>query len=354
MNLKCNGLILMGLLFGTHLFADDGTGLKTSAAVDMVGTFKGNKESSADDSFNVREAEIMLTAPIDQTFNGLLSFAAHREDGVALAEIHEAYISSSKLVPRSNIRVGQFFLGVGRLNRFHRHEWPTIYAPKVHEEFFGPEGALDSGIEYSYLAPLPFYLDTTLGLTNGWTYGHSHNAGEKPKKPTHYARVASYVELPANGGAQLALNYLSRTDAQENLMTLNGLDFTAKWRDTGVLNLLVQGEVWHRTKKPKDAEAENTLGLYVMPQYAIDSQVFVGLLMEYYSVLSLKDVVGKSINNTNIGFVPTLTYKASEFSSLRLAYNRSTYHRADQDDKIEQRVEVQATFMIGAHPAHDF
>ena len=354
MNFRCQQLALFMLLVSSPVLADDGSGLKTSAAVDMVGTFRGDKESTADDSFIVREAEILLTAPIDQTFNGLLSFAAHREGGFAVAEVHEAYISSSKLIPRSNIRVGQFFLGVGRLNRFHRHEWPTIFAPKVHEEFLGKEGALDSGIEYSYLAPLPFYLDTTLGVTNGWTYGHSHNEGEKPKKPTHYARVASFLELPGNGGAQVALNYLSRTDAQDNEMTLNGLDFTAKWRDAGVLNLLLQGELWHRKQKPKDAAAENTLGAYVMPQYAIDSQIFVGLLVEYYSVLSLKDAIGNAVDNSNIGFVPTLTYKASEFSSLRLAYNRSTSHRADQDDKVEQRLELQATFMIGAHPAHDF
>jgi hypothetical protein len=347
-------LLVFPAFAAASLMAQDGTGLKISAAVDLVGTFKADKDSTADDAFNPREAEILLSAPVDQTFNGQLSFAAHREGGAAMAELHEAFISSSKLIPRSNIRVGQFFLGVGRFNRFHRHEWPVIFAPKVHEEFFGKEGALDSGIEYSFLAPLPFYLETTIGVTNGFTYGHSHKEGEKPKKPTHYGRVASYLELPGNGGAQAALNYLSRTDAEEREMTLTGLDFTAKWRDAGLLNFFVQSEVWHRTLKPKDAKADESIGAYILPQYAADSQWFLGLMVEYFSVTSLKDAIGNAIDNSNIAYVPTITYKASEFSSLRLAYDRSTYHREDQSDKTEQKVEVQATFIIGAHPAHDF
>ena len=342
------------LLIGQTAFSDDGTGLKTSASVDMVGSFKANKDSGAKDEFVIREAEIILTAPVDQVFTGLLSFAAHREEGVSIAEVHEAYVSTSKLIPRSNIRAGQFFLGVGRLNRFHRHEWPFIFAPKVQEAFFGVEGALDSGIEYSYLAPLPFYLEATLGLTNGWTYGHSHNEGEKPKEPTHYGRLATYLDLPYEGGAQIAYNFLSRTDFVGDRVTLNGLDFAAKWREAGLLNVLVQGEVWLRGKKPDEGELEKTLGSYLLTQYAVDSQVFVGLLIDQYTVLSLEDLTGNHVSNSILGLAPTVTYKASEFSTLRFAYDWQLDRQKDREDRTDARLEVQLNYMIGAHPAHDF
>jgi hypothetical protein len=201
---------------------------------------------------------------------------------------------------------------------------------------------------------VPFFLEATFGVTNGYTYGHAHDAGEKPKKPTHYARLAVYNELPWNGGAQTALNYLSRTDALGTQMTLAGLDFTAKWREAGVLNFLLQSEVWHRTLKPEGAESETTLGAYVLPQYALDSQFFLGVLFDYYTVLSLKDAIGQSIDNAVIGVVPTLTYKASEFSTLRFAYHHETSSRDDRSDENDQRLEFQANFTIGAHPAHDF
>jgi len=352
-------ILSLGLLCGlsslSHTaLSQDGTGLKISAAVDTVGTFKANKDSGASDEFIVREAEILLTAPIDQLFQGQLSFAAHREEGLSVAEVHEAFISTSKLIPRSNIRVGQFFLGVGRLNRFHRHEWPMVYAPRVHEAFFGAEGALDSGIEYSYLAPLPFYLEATVGVTNGWTYGHSHNEGEKPKKPTHYGRLATYLDLPLEGGAQVAYNFLSRTDAANDKTTLNGIDLTAKWRGGGVLNFLLQGEAWLRDKEPHGGISEKTFGAYLLPQYAIDSQLFLGVLADHYTVLTLKDITGKSIDNSIVSLVPTVTYKASEFSTLRVAYDWQLDKQKGRDDRTDSRFEFQANFIVGAHPAHDF
>ncbi|HYX36988.1 MAG TPA: hypothetical protein VE954_28135 [Oligoflexus sp.] len=346
--------LMMAGFISSPVWAQDPSGLKISASVDLVGSYKADQKSTAEDKFAPREAEIILTAPIDATFDGMLSFAAHQEEGEAVSELHEAYIRSSRLIPRSNIRAGQFFLGLGRLNRLHRHEWPIIVAPKVHEAFFGEEGALDSGIEYSYLAPLPFFLETTLGVTNGFTYGHAHDEGEKPKKPTHYARIATYFDLPAQGGAQIALNYLSRTDAESTTTTLTGLDFTAKWREAGVLQYLVQSEIWHRTLTPDGGTSEETLGAYVLPQYAFDAQLSLGILIDYLSVLSLKDAAGNTVDNSILGVVPTLTYKASEFSTLRVAYNHSQTQREDQADSTEKRLELQATFIMGAHPAHDF
>lgn len=349
------GLALTFIVASPALYAvEDGTGLKMSASVDMVGDFKANEGSAAADRFDIREAEILLYAPIDHLFDGLMSAAAHREGGVSMLEMHEAYIGSTKLIPRARFRLGQFFLGIGRLNRFHRHEWPFIFAPKVQQEFFGAEGALDSGGEYSLLAPLPFFLELTAGVTNGWTYGHSHNEGEKPRKPTHYGRIATYIELPGEGGAQAGVNYLSRTTASGDRMTLAGLDLVAKWRQAGILTFLLQGEGWQRTKKPQLGDEERAVGAYLFPQYALGATVQAGVLLDYYTVPTLKDIAGIKIVNSESHVVPTITYKASEFSSMRLAYDWSVAKQDRQPDRKNQAIQVQATFMIGAHPAHDF
>ncbi len=342
------------IMWTQNLLADDGSGLKTSASVDIVGAFAPTEKSSATDRLDVREAEIILYAPIDHIFDGQLSIAAHREDGAAFVEIHEAVISSSRLIPRSRFRIGQFFLGVGRLNRFHRHEWPFIFAPKVQMEFFGAEGVLDTGAEYSFLAPLPFFLELTTGVTNGWTFGHSHSQGEKPRMPTHYGRVATYFGLPGEGGVQTGFNYLGRTTAQGDEMTLLGIDATAKWRSAGVLNLLLQSEVWHRTKKPATGEEERTIGAYLFPQYALTSEWQAGVLFDFFTILSLKDITGSNVANSENRIVPTITYRPSEFSSLRLAYDWSVAKQANQQDRENHELQMQATFMIGAHPAHDF
>lgn len=346
---------VLAWIFGaTSLLADDGTGLKTSVSVDMVGDFRVVEDDTASNRFDVREAEILLYAPIDHLFDGLLSAAAHREGGVSMFEVHEAVFSSSKLIPRSRFRLGQFFLGVGRLNRSHRHEWPFIFAPKVQQEFFGIEGALDSGGEYSFLTPLPFFLELTVGVSNGWTYGHAHNEGRKPRTPTHYGRIETYRSLPGKGGAQTGFNFLSRTTAQGDKTTLLGIDLTTKWRSGAILNVLMQGEAWLRVKKPLASEEERTLGAYLFPQYALSSQIQVGVLLDYFTVLTLKDIAGGKIANSENRLVPSITYKPSEFSSLRLAYDWSLAKQDGQPDKKKQAIQTQATFMIGAHPAHDF
>jgi hypothetical protein len=199
------------LLFTTCAFSEQkGTGLDIAAAVDIAGQFgpEGSRRIDA------REAEFVFFAPIDHLFDGMLSFAAHKEPTGFFAEVHEAYIGSTKLIPRSRFRLGQFFLGFGRLNQFHRHDWPFTTAPKYHTQFFAFEAASDTGVEYSWLTPLPFYLDLTIGLTNGWTFGHAHGFGTFPQAPTHYLRALTYFDLPGKGGIQTGLNYVGRRDDQ--------------------------------------------------------------------------------------------------------------------------------------------
>jgi hypothetical protein len=68
----------------------------------------------------------------------------------------------------------------------------------------------------------------------------------------------------------------------------------------------------------------------------------------------LKDITGSNVANSENRIVPTITYRPSEFSSLRLAYDWSVAKQANQQDRENHELQMQATFMIGAHPAHDF
>ncbi|NRA44827.1 MAG: hypothetical protein HRU09_07725 [Oligoflexales bacterium] len=334
--------------------SNDGSGLSTAIAADLVGAFNLSKEDGgAKDSFDVRETEISFYAPIDHLFEGILSIAAHREGGEALYEVHEASISTSKLVSGLSFKLGQYFLGIGRLNRFHRHDWPFVSAPKVTNEFFGSEGVLDSGAEASYLFPSSVYINLTAGVTNGWTYGHSHNEGKKPKIPTHYARLSSFFE-PADLGLATGLSYLSRTSAEEEKLQLIGFDGVAKIQSGSFPRFLLQTEAWHREVTPKTGDKSQSAGTYVYPQYGFSKSLSAGCRFDYFTVLSLKDANGSKIANSQYGFVPTLTYKSSEFASFRLAINHETTTQKNQDTTKKQYAELQSIFILGAHPAHDF
>lgn len=335
-------------LFSLPLFAMEGTGLQISGSADILGQFGLNSGTGATDRLDVREAELLIYAPADHLFDGQVSLAAHGEGSIPRFELHEAYVGSSKLIPRSRFRVGQFFLGIGRLNQFHRHDWPLISAPTYHRQFFAPEGLLDTGVEYSFLFPLPIFLELTAGITNGFVYGHVHNTvGSKPVQPTHYLRLATYADLPADGGVQVGLNYLGRRGSEGIDRGFYGLDITAKWKEAKVTKFLLQSEIWYRKMRTTTDETKS-LGVYVLPQYALSEDFFVTLRFDYYSVTS------SPVKNYEAAVIPMLTYKPSEFSQMRLAYTHTGEYQDTSFVRTSRVVELQAVFILGAHPAHDF
>ena len=327
---------------------DDGTGLQISLAVDALAEFSKEKNS-----LEIREAELGFYAPIDHNFNGTLSVAAHQEDGSAMFEIHEAFIDSHKIIPGFSARAGQFFLGIGRLNQIHRHDWSFISPPKFFSEYFGGEGVLDSGLEVSYLLPLPFYLDVTAGIMSGWTFGHSHNMGSKPIIPTHYFRLKTFIDGGDAFGLALGLNYLGRKSHEKESLHFWGFDAIAKG-DLFEKEYSLEFENWVRLKDPEANESELSTGFYVFPQYELMESFKTGLLFDYYTVLSHKDRNDNKIENYNISISPTLTYHSSEFAHFRLAYEYSKEVEAGQDDINKHTVNFQTVFILGAHPAHDF
>lgn len=348
-------LFLLVLFSAMGAVADEGTGLRLSGAVDITAQYNLSKGNDNPTNIIPRGAEFMLMAPIDHLFDGTLSFAAHGNENAGV-ELHEAWIGSSKLIPRSRFRLGQFFLGVGRLNQFHQHDWPFISTPRVHQEFFAFEGVFDTGLEYSFLFPTPFFLELTAAVTSGFVFGHSHlrATASPPKIATNYARLATYVTLPWEGGSQIGISYLgNRSNSNLDLLLL-GLDFTAKWKELKRNLLLIQSEVWYRERRPAGSPVEQALGFYVYPEYSLGEDLYLGLRLDYYSILNLRDRVGQPLTYVEWNLAPTLSYKPSEFATFRLAYNRRPEIDSLSGNRVQQYLEFQSIFILGAHPAHDF
>lgn len=327
--------------------------IQTSAAIDITAPF--DFDDSTDNKLDIRSAELLFFGPLDPTFDATLNFAAHNEEGEFHAELHEAYLSSSKLIPSSRFKAGKFFLGIGRLNQFHQHDWPFISAPRVQAEFFDEEGIADSGGEFSTLLPLDSYWDVTVGVTNGYTYGHSHDAGRKPRVPLHYVHPVNYIDFGSNGGLQWGANYVGRTDADGVQMQLYGLDFVFKKMEGKVVDFLLQSEIWYRNMKAPEEDRTEDIGAYIYPQVALNERLFAGVRVDLFSELSRTfQSDGSKQDNLNYGVVPTLTYKHSEFTLFRAAYGYDVETFKGESDTIHQKIELQIVSILGAHPAHSF
>jgi len=211
------------------------SGLEIGLAGDLVYSQSLNSKSGADEKLRLRGAELVLYGPIDHVWEGRLSLAAHDEAGQTNFEVHELYVESHSLLPSTSVKIGQFFLGIGRLNRFHQHDWPFTTAPKVHRDFLDKEGVFDAGVETSTLLPTQQYLKLTLGLTSGYRYGHVHSSGTKPKVPTHYLRLNTFFPMRAASGVEWGASYLGRTNSQNEKNQLLEINLTAKWREGRIL-----------------------------------------------------------------------------------------------------------------------
>jgi len=348
-------LFIVSAFFSASLFALDVTGLEVSLAGDMVYEQGLNKTSAATDKLKMRGAEMSFFAPLDHRFDGNLSAAAHDENGETVFELHELYFGSTKMIPRSRFKIGQFFLGIGRLNHIHQHDWAFIEAPKVHETFLDEEGVFDAGIEYGYLLPTSFYLDLTVGVTSGHRFGHAHTSGSKPLVPTHYMKLATFSEFSSTNGLLFSLSYLGRTDEQKNHTHLTGAELVVKWREGKRLIYQIQSEAWFRTSKNRADIVSEQTGLYLFNQYGISESLLIGLRLDGYKDLSKRNALtNKKINNIDYASALELTWKSSEFVSTKLGVTHSFTREEGVTLSKDTKALAQFVFILGAHPAHSF
>lgn len=314
-----------------------------------------NKDSAAQDKLTMRSGEILFYAPVDHIFDAQLSAAAHDEGGETNFELHELAISSNKLIPGVRTKVGQYFLNIGKLNPTHQHDWYFTKVPMVQESFFADEGVLDTGVEFASLLPLPFYVDLTLGVTSGYKYGHSHTSGSKPKAPTHYARASFFKEFSSSAGLEYALNYLGRKDTSGTALSITGIDLTFKKQTLKTLDYLVQSEFWFKREAPKNSSANEHLGGYLYFQKGLSEMWSLGLQTGALKELSKKDAITKKkLNNISYELAPKVSYKASEFSTLRLTMSHQFTREEGLTTSKDTQALMQFIFILGSHPAHNF
>ncbi len=326
----------------------------------MGASFDAVLPSSFDDASqnkaSLRGAEVALYGPIDHLFDGAMFINGEDEDGEFHVSVEEAFLSTSKLIPQSRLRAGKFLLNIGRLNTFHMHDWPFVTAPRVFREFFSPnnaaltaEGAKDTGFEYTWLVPVAQFFEITIGAVNGYCYGACTTPNDRPPHPTFYAHPSTFFEFGAGRGMLVGLSYLKRADATKLTSELSGIDLTYKVREGKTIKWLVQAEGYFQEQRSPTLNDGRQGGFYVFPAYGLDSEWNFGLRADFFSQLN-------GAKEKTYAAVPTITFKPSEFSTFRLAYSHETTERAgtDLNDLNDRQIQLQWTYHLGAHPAHDF
>jgi hypothetical protein len=345
---------LLILFVPCHLLSQDNTGMKFGINVDQV--LKSDLDKN-DHVYKPREVELTFYGPINHLFDGNISAAAHEEDGEFKFELHEAWVSSSSLVKDFEFKAGQYFLNIGRLNKTHRHEWPFISPPKFFEQMFEEEGVRDSGLEVTYRIPGELNLSLLAGIASGRTFGENESSanGKQPNLPTNYLRFGYFFEAFGWNGFDIGLNYLNRIDGEGNQSLFFGLDFIGKKKEGSSLKHLIQNEIWFKQTSLDDGSKDrNEIGTYFYYQYGINNDWAIGPRLDYFSDLTREDSAGNSVSHYDVRGVLSLTYKPTEFMRFKLDYSYGFEKEGGMEIQQTNMLEFQITFLLGAHPSHDF
>ena len=321
-----------------------------------AGTFSGRENR-----FFPREVELSLFGQIDPYARADVRIEAGEstpgaETGVSLAE---ATITLLALPYGTQAKLGQMRNRFGWSNVIHEHDLPWVDRPDVYRVFLGEEGLVEKGVEATWVPDfLPFYVELLGGVFNG-DNETAFGLG-RLRQPLATGRARAFFELTDTMGLQVGLSAANGVTPDQLKSTLLGYDLKYKYRPDGWLHpLLTLGSE----------------GIYSIREQTNEAGFFEKKTKDrfgWYGWAELQPwrrwALGARYDATqypvNSGFQwavePYVTFFPSEFLRFRLAYKHTERTHRDGFDlnggsgRIADELFFQATFILGAHPAHQF
>jgi hypothetical protein len=319
-----------------------------------AGTFAGRENR-----FFPRELELSLFGQVDPYARAEVRIESGEEapgveTGVGLAEAHLTLLA---LPWGTQAKLGQMRTRFGWSNERHEHDLPWVDRPDVYRAFFGEEGLVEKGIEATSVPDfLPFYLEVLGGVFNG-DNETAFGLG-RLRTPLVTGRVRAFFEPTDTTGLQAGVSIANGVTPDRLTSRLLGFDAKFKYRPDGWLHPLL------------------TLGAEAIYSMRQQMNEVVGRATKdrfgWYGFTELQPwrrwAFGGRYDATQYptmaGFQwavePYVSFFPSEFLRFRAAYKHTERtHREGFDldggsGRIVDELIFQATFVLGAHPAHGF
>jgi hypothetical protein len=298
-------------------------------------------------------------------------------DGETVVELEEAFFITRSLPWGLQVKGGQYFTEFGRLNKQHPHSWSFVDQPVVLSRFFGGDGLRSQGARLSWLTPTDWYSELIIGIQNakGETVtsflnvpgedigGHvlidrdARDFGDL----LYSARWLNGFDLSDTVSMNLGISALWGPNASGNNTDTHivGADWYLKWQPAytqrGFPFVSWHTELLMRRYDAGDPGTPNqeTLkdwGLFTQALWGFKPGWVAGLRWEYATADG--DTATDPLRDTRKRLSPNLTWYPTEYSKLRLQYNRDwVEHLAD---KTADTLWLQVEFSLGSHMAHVF
>ena len=332
------------------------------------GTFSG-----LENRFFPREVELSLFGQIDPYARAEVRFEAGEESrgGEISVNLAEAFLELMTLPLGTQLRMGQMRNRFGLTNATHEHDLPFVDRPDVYVQFFGQEGLVERGFEATWVPPLPFFVELLGGAFDGdneVAFGRG-----SLKFPLVTGRVRTFFDLDEWGAFQLGASIANGQTPEQLNSQIIGFDAKYKYRPEGWQHALftVGGEYLYSIRQAlvTDPTAEFPVeqkrtrerdGWYVYGEL----QPFRFGALSRWALGFRYDRTQYPVNpGTQWAVQPYLSFMPSEFLRFRLGYKHTerseccSYVGFQDNGGSARKVDellFQATFILGAHPAHPF
>jgi len=324
--------------------------------------------------FNVQNVELTISHTVDPYLTAQANLISFIDEGETVFELEEAFLQTTSLPLSLQIRAGQYFTRVGRVNFQHPHSWDFADQPLIHNRVYGADGLRGPGLQISWLVPVPFYWEFSLGSQQAVgeiAQSFLGDAGEDgigiggytitDRKTEGIEELLFHAKNSFSFDLSEATTILFGGDAlagpnnkgKDNRTHIYNFDFYLKWKpETSRLGypfLKWQNEfIWRNYEVVPKGTSLDDVGLLSQISYGIRERWVLGLRGEYADVLNGEQDIFRN-ERTRIGW--NITFFPSEFSKIRLQHNVDFTH--DIYNKLNS-VFLQAEFNIGSHSAHSF
>lgn len=366
-----------GILHGVHFHEDD---------------------HGQENGFGLGASELAVEADLPSQLKARLSLALNVDE----IELEEAWVQTQGLPSGLSVKAGRFLSGIGYLNGQHPHEQDFASGNLVYTSLLGPHGVLDTGVQLTWQAPVPFFLQIGAEALQGHEqerFGALVDADEADSVVLSGAGLADKKDGPRTGtlfleaapylGEQHSLQFglswaragqfqqvLDEDDvaaddqfALEGRQTLWGLDMVyehdAEGREgAGDLELVAEYLWLEKDMKVTGADAGAEVvagdrvsgrqdGVYVQAMVGVAPRWQAGLRHEVVGLknelkeggerLSLKDSQRTSL---------VLSYRPTAASRLRLQLSSADIHDEDGEKTRLEQVSLGYTVTLGSHEGH--
>ena len=294
--------------------------------------------SGAEEGMQVQEVEVQFGSFVDPYLKADVILAMHGTEGI---ELEEGFVTTLGLGTGLSLKAGKFYADFGKHNLLHTHLFQFVDPPLVATRLLGAEGLNEVGAGLSWLVPASWYVELSGQVLNG---DNEVFAGPNGEDLAYLGHVKSFWDLGASTTLELGGSYAAGKNRFDELSRLAGGDLTLRWRPARravYRSLTLQAEYLYASRDQGALRNEEG-GLYALAQYQFARRWWG---QARYDLVGLP----KEAEERDYRVSGLLAFAASEFSALRLQYNR--LHEVGEG--IDEFF-LQFNFTIGSHPAHRY